>query len=395
MQGVLSRREFLNRASGGFLGTALSYLLAQDGLLADAQEAARPVTRYHHSPRAHSCIVLFMPGGVSHVDTFDPKPELTRRHGQRSEHPREPSTQAAPGALFGSPWTFQQYGQSGLPVSELFPHLGGCVDDMAILRSMHGPTAAHAAAGLFMNTGFIRNGFPSVGSWLSYGLGRINENLPCYVVLNNGGNLGQIGGAPNWSSGFIPAEHQGVMFGGGTSPVANLRPTRASEPGERRAELDLLAQLNRMHLAQQPDHPELAARAASYELAFRMQTHAPEAVDINQETAETRRLYGLDRPNGPSLARNCLLARRLVERGVRFVQVFHGSWDAHGDLKRNHENNCRGCDQPIAALLMDLKRRGLLDTTLVVFASEFGRTPQAQGSGPGAGRDHHARGFTI
>jgi hypothetical protein len=259
---------------------------------------------------------------------------------------------------------------------------------------MRTDTAAHTAAALMMNTGFIRNGFPSVGSWVSYGLGRANDNLPCYVVLNSSGNLGQIGGPPNYSSGFIPAEHQGVL-GGGSSPVANLRPPRGGEDDERRRQLDLLGCLNRMHRDGQPDHPELAARMDSYELAFRMQAHAPEAVDISQETAETRRLYGLDRPNGPALARNCLLARRLVERGVRFVQVFHGAWDAHGGLRRNHENNCRGCDQPVAALLADLKRRGLLETTLVVFTSEFGRTPHAQGQGEGAGRDHHARGFTT
>ena len=390
-----TRREFLTQASGGFLGTALSYLLAQDGFCAAGQTHSPQATRYHHPPRATSCIVLFMPGGLSHVDTFDPKPELTRRHGQRTAHEREPATQAGPGALFGSPWKFEQYGQSGLPVSELFPQVGRCVDDLAILRGMHSETAAHTAAALLMNTGFIRNGFPSVGSWASYGLGRANDNLPCYVVLSASGNLGQIGGAPNWSSGFIPAEHQGVMFGGSNSPVANLRPARGNEPVERRQQLDLLGRFNQMHLEQQSDHPELAARSASYELAFRMQIHAPEAVDINQETMETRRLYGLDRPNGPALARNCLLARRLVERGVRFVQIFHGGWDAHNGLKSNHEGNCRGCDQPIAGLLTDLKRRGLLDSTLVVFTTEFGRTPQAQGQGPGAGRDHHARGFTT
>lgn len=389
-----SRRAFLTEAGHGFLGTVLAYLLAQDGFFVQGAEgkAAAAGPRFHHPPRARSVIVLFMPGGVSHVDTFDPKPELNRRHEEASPQKSDPGAQAQTGKLLGSPWKFAQHGQSGIPVSELFPNVARCVDDLAIIRSMRTDTAAHAAAALQMNTGFIRNGFPSVGSWVSYGLGRANENLPSYVVLNGSGGLGQIGGPPNWGSGFIPAEHQGVLFGGGNSPVANLKPGKGTEAVDRRGQLDLLARFNQLHLEQQPDNTELAARIASYELAFRMQTSAPEAVDISQESAETRALYGIPRA---SLGQTCLLARRLVERGVRFVQIYHGSWDAHQGLKKNHESNCGGCDQPIAGLLTDLKRRGLLDSTLVVWTSEFGRTPHSQGQGPGAGRDHHARGFTT
>jgi len=388
-----SRRAFFGDVAHGFGGAALTYLLAQDGFFAQAADG-RPGggAKYHHPPRAKSVIVLFMPGGVSQVDTFDPKPELTRRHGEASPQKSDPGAQAQTGKLFGSPWQFQPHGKSGIPISELFPHVAKCVDDLAIIRSTQTDTAAHAAASLQMTTGFIRNGFPSVGSWVSYGLGRANENLPCFVVLNVGSPYG---GPPNWGSGFIPAEHQGVQFGGGSSPVANLKPGKGSETIDRRGQLDLLAKLNQLHREQQPDNSELAARIESYELAFRMQSHAPEAVNIAQETVETQALYGIDNPTSRLFGQQCLLARRLVERGVRFVKLFYSQWDAHGDIKKNHEKNCAGSDRPIAGLLTDLKRRGLLDSTLVVWTSEFGRTPHSQGQGAGAGRDHHARGFTT
>ncbi|MBL8795829.1 MAG: DUF1501 domain-containing protein [Planctomycetia bacterium] len=363
--------------------------MTQDGFLAQAAEGkpAAAGARLHRPARAKSVIVLFMQGGVSHVDTFDPKPELNRRHQQASPEKSDPGAQEKTGKLFGSPWKFAPHGQSGIEVSELFPHVARRVDDLAIIRGMRTDTAAHAAAGLQMNTGFMRNGFPSVGSWISYGLGRANDNLPSYIVLNASG-LGQIGGSANWGAGFMPAEHQGVPFGGGPAPVANLRSLKGADAADQRGQLDLLARFNQLHLDQQADNTELAARIASYELAFRMQTSAPDAVDLSQESDETRVLYGLPKSG---FGQSCLLARRLVERGVRFVQLYLGGWDSHQGLKDSYERNGAACDQPIAGLLTDLKRRGLFETTLVVWTSEFGRTPHAQGNG----RDHHARGFTT
>ncbi len=399
-----TRREFLWEAGGGFVGTALTYLLAQDGFFcspARAATASSPLTAHpaHFPARARSCIFLFMYGGPSQVDTWDPKPELTRYHGRPiPDLDRDPLLKVRnPGRLLASTRKFTRSGQSGLEVSDLYPHLAGCIDDLAVIRGTYADSFAHGSGLLQMNTGFIRQGYPSLGSWVSYGLGTLNQNLPAFVVLLDPRG-GPIGGPPNWSSGFMPAAYQGTQFRTSGAPVLYLDPPVGVSRAQQRQQLDLLADFNRMHQRASPDNSELSARIASYELAFRMQAHAPEAVDLSRETAGTKQLYGLDHPRTEKFGRRCLLARRLVERGVRFVQVYSGgghlddTWDAHGDVDKNHELHCGETDQPIAGLLTDLKRRGLLDETLVVWAGEFGRTPTGQN---GKGRDHSPRGFST
>jgi hypothetical protein len=401
-----TRREFLWEAGGGFVGTALTYLLAQDGFFAGAARAAEPAPNSplapkppHFPGKASACICLFMYGGPSQVDLWDPKPELTRRSGQPMPNlDGDPLLKVRnPGALLGSSRKFAKSGRPGVEVSDLFPNLARCIDDMAIVRGTYADSFAHGSGLLQMNTGYLRQGYPSLGSWVTYGLGTVNQNLPAFVVLLDHRG-GPITGPPNWGSGFMPAAFQGTQFRTSGDPVLNLAPPPGSSARQQRNELDLLARLNRMHAAAGPDNSELAARVASYELAFRMQAHAPEAVDLAQESARTRREYGLDDPRTEKFGRRCLLARRLVERGVRFVQVYSGgghndeNWDAHGDVNKNHELHCGETDQPIAALLTDLKRRGLLETTLVVWTGEFGRTPTGQN---GKGRDHSPRGFST
>jgi Protein of unknown function (DUF1501) len=403
-----TRREFLWEAGGGFVGTALATLLAGDGFFARSAAASErtPALDSPLAPRppqfparAKACIVLFMYGGVSQVDTFDPKPELTRHSGT----PIPSSTSDAllkgrnPGLLLGSSRKFTRQGQAGIAVSDLYPNFARCVDDVAIIRSMHADSFAHGSGLLQMNTGFVRQGYPSMGSWVTYGLGTVNQNLPGYVVLLDHRG-GPISGPPNWGSGFMPATYQGTQFRTSGDPILNLRPPAGISSAQQRNQLDLLAKLSTNRQAAASDQVELAARIASFELAFRMQAQAPEAVDLASESAETKRLYGLDDARTERFGRRCLMARRLVERGVRFVQVYSGgghldeNWDAHGDVNKNHELHCGETDQPIAALLTDLKRRGLLDETLVVWTGEFGRTPTAQG---GKGRDHSPRGFSA
>jgi hypothetical protein len=398
-----TRREFLWEAGGGFVGTALTYLLAQDGFFASAARGAEAAPdsplapkKPHFSARANACIFLFMYGGPSQVDIWDPKPELTNRHGQKMPNlDGDPLLKVRnPGTLLGSSRKFTKSGQSGIEVSDLFPNLARRIDDLAVIRSTYADSFAHGSGLLQMNTGFLRQGYPSVGSWVTYGLGTANQNLPAFVVLLDQRG-GPITGPPNWSSGFMPATYQGTQFRTSGDPILNLTPPAGTSAGQQRNELDLLARLNGLH---GPDDSELVARVASYELAFRMQAHAPEAVDLSRETEQTRREYGLDNPQTEKFGRRCLLARRLVERGVRFVQVYSGgghseeTWDAHSDVNKNHELHCGETDRPIAALLADLKRRGLLDTTLVVWTGEFGRTPTGQN---GKGRDHSPRGFST
>jgi hypothetical protein len=392
-------------AGGGFVGTALTYLLAQDGFFNNQVRAEETFNRPsaprqpHFEPKAKAVIFLFMYGGPSQVELWDPKPELTKRHGQpMPDLDSDPLFKIRnPGTLLASRHRFHKAGQSGVEVSDLYPYLAQTIDDIAVIRSTYGDSFAHGSGLLQMNTGFLRQGYPSLGSWLTYGLGTLNQNLPSYVVLLDQRG-GPIGGAPNWGSGFMPAACQGTQFRTSGPPIVNLTPPAQVTPEQQRNQLDLLGELNRMHHQASPDNTELAARIASYELAFRMQTHAPEAVDLAQETADTKRLYGLDDPTTEKFGRQCLLARRLVERGVRFVQVYSGgghndqTWDAHTDVNKNHELHCAETDQPMAALLTDLKRRGLLNDTLVVWASEFGRTPTAQN---GKGRDHNPRGFST
>jgi hypothetical protein len=402
-----TRREFLWEAGGGFVGTALTYLLAQDGFFAGRASAAEgrvatsPLAPRspHFGGRAKACICLFMYGGPSQVDLWDPKPELTRRHGQPIPNlDNDPLLKVRkPGTLLASRRKFTPAGKCGTPVSDLYPHLAGCIDDLAVIRSTYADSFAHGSGLLQMNTGFLRQGYPSLGSWVTYGLGTVNQNLPAYVVmLDHRG--GPITGPPNWGAGFMPAAYQGTQFRTSGEPILNLKGPASVTPKQQRQQLDLLARFNRLHEKASPANSELAARVASYELAFRMQAHAPEAVNLSQEPAEVKKLYGLDDPRTEKFGRRCLLARRLVERGVRFIQVYSGgghndeNWDAHGDVNKNHELHCGETDRPMAGLLTDLKRRGLLDETLVVWTGEFGRTPTGQN---GKGRDHSPRGFST
>jgi hypothetical protein len=397
-----TRRDFLWRSGGGFAGLALSALLAEEAMAASGPvQAEGPLApRPPHFPaRAKAVICLFMYGGVSQVDTFDPKPELRKRDGQPMPAlDSRPELKARnPGKLLGSPRKFSKHGQSGVEVSDLYPHLAKCVDDLAIIRSTWTNSFAHGSGLQQMNTGFLRLGYPCLGSWVSYGLGSVSKDLPGFVVmLDHRG--GPIGGAPNWGHGFMPAAYQGTQLRVSGDPILNLKPPAGASLQQQRNQLDLLAEMNRRHREATPDNSELPARMASYELAFRMQAHAPEAVDLMKESPATRRLYGLDDARTVRFGTRLLLARRLVERGVRFVQVYSGgghseeTWDAHGNVQKNHELHCGETDLPIAGLLRDLKTRGLLDSTLVIWTSEFGRTPTGQN---GKGRDHSPRGFST
>ncbi|HZT80452.1 MAG TPA: DUF1501 domain-containing protein [Gemmataceae bacterium] len=410
---AVSRRDFLFRAGGGFGALALAWLLARDGRgAADRRDqpggspahlaspkvnplAARPP---HFEAKAKAVIFLFMVGGPSQVDLFDPKPELAKWHGK----PLPPSfgtpvSQFTKGdtPLLASTRKFRPHGQSGLPVSDLMPHLAACVDDICFLRSCWCNSIVHAPAMYELHSGRTLMGYPSLGSWVTYGLGSASDNLPAYCVMCQPEGTPE-GGAPCWGAGFLPAVYQGTLFRKGPSPILNLKPPADVGPERQRRTLDLLRKMNEADL--DPDDAELSARIATYELAFRMQQHAPEAVDLSREAEATRRMYGVDRKETADFGTRCLLARRLVERGVRFVQLYSGGgplvtqWDAHDDLNANHEKMCGHVDQPVAALLKDLKARGLLDSTLVVWASEFGRTPMSQG---GKGRDHDPYGFTM
>jgi hypothetical protein len=394
-----SRRDFLLRAGGGCGALALSWLLARETYAAE-KAPANPLAakKPHHQARAKAVIFMFMVGGPSHIDLFDPKPELLKHHGK----PLPPSfgmpvSQFTKGdtPLLASTRQFQKHGQSGLPVSDLMPHLATCVDDIAFLHSCWCTSTVHAPAMYELHSGRTMMGYPSLGSWVTYGLGSVSDNLPAYCVMTQPEGTPE-GGAPCWGSGFLPAVYQGTLLRKGPNPVLNLKPPADVSPEQQRRTLQLLRQMNEADL--DPEDNELAARIASYELAFRMQQHAPEAVELTKETAATKKAYGLDDKRTNDFGTRCLLARRLVERGVRFVQLYSGGgplvtqWDAHDDINGNHEKMCGHVDQPIAALLKDLKQRGLLDSTLVVWASEFGRTPMSQG---GKGRDHNPYGFTM
>jgi hypothetical protein len=400
-----TRREFIFEAGGGFLGTAFCGLLAGEGFFArparaaGAQASPLAPKKPHFEARAKSVIFLFMYGGVSQVDTWDPKPELLKHNGKPIPNlDADPLFKVRnPGTLLASTRTFTPSGESGIPVCDMYPHLAGCVDHLAVIRSTYADSFAHGSGLLQMNTGFLRQGFPSVGSWLTYGLGTFNQNLPGYVVmLDHRG--GPINGPPNWGNGFMPATYQGTQFRTTGAPIIDLAPPVGVTRQQQRDQLDLLASLNRQHAERRPSHEDLLARMATYELAFRMQQHAPEAVDLSGETQATRQLYGLDDPATEKFGTRCLLARRLVERGVRFVQIYSGgghndeNWDAHGDVNKNHELHCKETDKPMAGLIKDLEARGLLDETLIVWTGEFGRTPTGQN---GKGRDHSPRGFSV
>lgn len=399
-----TRREFLWQTGGGFTGIALTAMLAADGFGKKARAAALAEGELdplapkapHFAPKAKSVIFLFMYGGPSQVDLFDPKPVLNEKNGKTIDlEVRKDSIAKA--TLLGSPFKFAKHGQCGAEVSELFPHLAGCADDMTIIRSMWADSFAHGSAMIQMNTGSIFQGKPCLGSWTAYGLGSPNRNLPGFVVMLDPRG-GPIGGAPNWGAGYMPATYQGTQFRTSGDPILNLSPRAPVTQQEQRAQLDLLARLNASHRVDRTQESELAARINSYELAYRMQAHAPEAVDLSSESAETKALYGIDDERSADFGRKCLLARRLVERGVRFVQIYSGgghldeNWDAHNGIEKNHKLHCGETDKPMAGLLTDLKRRGLLDETLVVWTGEFGRMPSSQN---GTGRDHNPKGFTA
>jgi hypothetical protein len=390
----LTRRQLLFRSGGGFGALALAALCCDESVpasernsdaVADPLAARRP----HFTATAKRVIFLFMPGGPSQVDTFDPKPRLTQDNGK-------PSPKLYLGQqrnLLASPWKFQRYGESGLEVSELFPHTAGCIDDLCVIRSMVTDDPNHPGGCLLMNTGERVSSRPSVGSWVTYGLGTENRNLPGFVAIGPGPI---IEGARQYGASFLPAAYQGTFVSNLDQPLKNLKGPVASD--QQRRELDALARLNELHRADRADDSRLSARINSFELAYRMQVAAPEAFDLAGETPATAQLYGLDQPATEIFGKQCLLARRLVERGVRFVQLYHTTggfqpWDQHSGLKAGHEKNAQATDRPIAGLLRDLKQRGLLEDTLVIWGGEFGRTPACEGAADG--RDHHPFGFTM
>lgn len=396
----LSRRQMLRRCAGGFGAVALAALMSDRAYAEAHAGSSTPFAPHppHCTPRAQNVIFLYMEGGVSHVDTFDPKPRLASENGKPFKMKIEPTQFNANGNVLASPWKFKQYGQSARPVSELFPHVAQCVDELAIIHSMTSDFSEHASANYFLHTGFGQQGRPSMGSWTCYGLGSASQNLPGFIVLNSGKM--PIGGPANFASGFLPATYQGSLFRSGGDPVANIRPLE-ERPSIQQSKLNAMRQLD-AGVLERFDHADaLESAVANYEMAFQMQTAVPELADLSGESGAVRKLYGTDSPDPMTrtYGENCLRARRLIERGVRFVEltvpVFSGdadTWDAHGKLKLNHESNAHAVDQPIAGLLRDLKSRGLLDSTLVVWASEFGRTPFAQGSD---GRDHNPFGYTV
>lgn len=381
---------------------ALAELLQASPLLAALADGEAPVTNPLRAkkpqlpPRARSVIFLFMEGGPSHIDLFDPKPKLNELAGQPIPESFGKVITAMgemSSPLLGSKRQWKQYGQSGIWVSDWLPEISTCVDDLAVIRSCVADGINHSAGVCQMNTGSILAGRPSLGAWVSYGLGTENENLPAFVVMQDNGAT-VVNGPRNWGSGFMPAVYQGTRIQAGSEPIPNLNLPEGVNEAQQRGKLDFLDRLNRAHAATRAQS-ELEARIASYELAFRMQAEAPEAVDLAKESEATKQLYGLDEKETAQFGRMCLLARRMVERGVRFVELYHGAgskWDAHEKIEKNHSEMCRQMDKPVAGLLKDLKSRGLLDSTLVVWGGEFGRTPMSE---KGDGRDHNPTGFTM
>jgi len=408
-QSPVTRRHFLWEMGSGLSGLALAWLLNQEqaGVAASAPFGELPGSPYaakppHFPGRAKRVINICACGGVSHLDTYDYKPDLIKHDGEELTGKGKIDTFfGQPGRLMKSPFAFRQHGQSGLWMSELLPNLATCVDDMTFIYSMTARSSNHTPATFQMNTGFTMNGFPCLGAWLSYGLGSENQDLPAFVVLPDPRQL-PAGGAINWTSGFLPAVHQGVAFRTTGEAIVDLNTPKEISPARRRASLDLLARLNQDFLDANPADSTLAARIRSYELAARMQVSVPEVVSFDTETAATKALYGLESPQTAGFGKNCLLARRLLERGVRFVQLFHGgafgqpriNWDGHENLQQNHQQQAVIMDKPVAGLLKDLKARGMLDDTLVLWTTEFGRTPITQGVGA-KGRDHHPHVFTV
>lgn len=391
MNRLLTRREYLMRATGGFAGLALADLMAASPL---AEKRA------HFAAKAKHCVFLFMNGGPSQVDTFDPKPALKKYHGMPyTGDAKVGSNGRAVGHLMQSPFEFKKHGQSGLEISSLFPHTAMHADDLCVIRSMHADTAAHASGCLQMNTGSIFIGKPCLGSWLNYGLGTANQNLPGFVVMTDPRG-GPIGSASNWTAGYMPAAYQGTLFRSGGSPLLDLATPEGTSDRTQRRSLDLLKSLNEEHLKRHPEETELMARIESYELAYRMQTEAMSVMDIDGEDPATREMYGLNDKRTADFGRKCLITRKLIERGVRFIQLYSGgghiedTWDGHNDCIANHTLHAGETDRPIAALIADLKRTGLWDETLLVWGGEFGRTPTSEGVGK-PGRDHDWHGFSM
>jgi hypothetical protein len=409
-----SRRNFLATMANGVGALAVASLLKDDGVLAQERDPAHPLAARapHFAPKAKACICIYLEGAPSQMDLFDPKPRLNELHGQPLpeslwRNVRFAFTQPATARILGSPRVFRKHGQCGMDLSDLLPHLATCADDICWIRSMHTEAFNHHPGQLFMNTGVPSFGRPTMGAWLNYGLGSESRNLPGYVVLTAG--RGTSGGASNWSSGFLPSTYAGVLFRNQGEPVLNLNNPAGLTGEMQRRTVETIGDLNRLR-HQEIGDPEINSRIAAYELAFRMQAAAPELIDLSGETRQTLDLYGIDRAEPPSVGRgggagvfrqfatNCLLARRLVERGVRFVNLYHASWDHHSNLNPELAFNSQMADQPVAALIKDLKRRGLLDSTLVLWLSEFGRTPlgENRGGNPNAtGRDHHPFAFTL
>ncbi len=398
---ALTRRDYLLRGGAGFGALALIDMLRGTSLQAALAESkpSNPLApkRPIHPPKAKSVIFLFMEGGPSHMDLFDPKPLLNELAGK----PIPPSFGRVITAMgefdspiLGSKRTWQQHGQSGLWISDWLPHTAQCADDLAVIRSCVGDGINHSAGVCQMNTSSIIAGRPSLGSWVSYGLGTENQNLPAFVVMQDNAAT-VVNGPRNWGSGFMPAVYQGTRINAGSEPIPNLNTPDGVSEVQQRGKLDFLNDLNRAHAESRRTQSELEARIASYELAFRMQAEAPEVVDLTKETVATQELYGIDQKETAEFGRMCLLSRRLVERGVRFVQLYHGAgskWDSHAKLEENHSKLCRAMDKPVAGLLRDLKSRGLLESTLVIWGGEFGRTPMSE---KGDGRDHNPTGFTM
>ena len=399
-QGFINRRRLLQTAGGGIGGWALRNLINEDHALVASENSGSLTSRTpHFSASAKSVIFIFAYGGPSQVDMFDYKPALTKWHGKSIPvfEKDDAFNITTKDTAMMSPYSFSRHGESGLYFSELLPEIANCADDICLMNSLHCESNNHAPALFQMNTGFILAGRPSMGSWASYGLGSENSSLPSFVVMwdHRGG---PIGGAQNWTSGFLPAAYQGTPLRSVGQPIVDLHPDQSLKPGQQELRLRMLRRLNERFVDKNPLEQEIAARIESYELAYKMQFAAPEVVDLTQETSETKDLYGLNRPISSYFGKQCLLARRMVEKGVRFVQIYSGgadqqlSWDAHSGLRNNLEQHCPEVDRPVAGLLKDLKRRGLLEETLVIFGGEFGRMPTNQGT---IGRDHNPRGFTM
>jgi len=398
----VNRRDFLRRAGGGMGMIALSAMLDGEGSLARAVSPSgltNPLSPHepHYAAPAKNVIFLFMSGGPSHVDLFDPKPDLIKLAGQPipdSFGAFKTRRKVAKNMLMPPLRPFHKHGQSGIDISEFLPHTASCADDLCVFRGCHGDSVTHPESVYLMNTGSILMGRPSLGAWCSYGLGSENQNMPSFVVMPDPAGWVK-GGAPAWGNGFMPALYQGTLLRGGKSPILHLNTPEGTSDKQQRATIDLINQLNRQDLRPGEDQSPLAARIAAYELAWRMQTHAADVVDVSSESDATKKLYGLDNTTTSEFGLRCLLARRMVEKGVRFVQLYCGDtngWDGHAQLDKNHTIHCAKSDLPVAGLLKDLKSRGLLDSTLVIWGGEFGRMPMSEGSD---GRDHNPHGFCM